>query len=330
MAIYEVTQTGLQKVSSSTMTDAGVKERADIQQWIRKDPSVLGERLLIIAEEFCSWEDSKRRIDLLALDEDGNAVVIELKRSDDGGHMELQAIRYAAMISALRYEDVVRHFDDYLAKNDPAAKGQADARIRDFLDKDPGDQILISDVPRIVLLSGDFSLEITTTVLWLINRGIDIRCIQCTPYKVDSKLLLDLSQVIPLEQAADYQVRLRQKQEVARKTAGARREETLKMLARHGLLKEGMEIEVVPKALPADGKPRDAKLFRARIADPMSRKASVVWCMNEKQYSLTQLTIALWDKHDMEWLANNITIHWRVVGQSESLWDLAEGLIVRE
>jgi len=31
-------------------------------------------------------------------------VVIELKRTNDGGHMELQAIRYASMVSAMTFE----------------------------------------------------------------------------------------------------------------------------------------------------------------------------------------------------------------------------------
>ena len=54
---------------------------------------------MVLAEEFGEWEASRRRIDLLVLDKDANLVVVELKRTDDGGHMELQALRYAAMVS---------------------------------------------------------------------------------------------------------------------------------------------------------------------------------------------------------------------------------------
>ena len=64
--------------------------------------------VLVVAEEFGDWEESKRRIDLLGLDRDATLVVIELKRTDDGGHMELQAIRYAAD-KKLGLDDVAYH-----------------------------------------------------------------------------------------------------------------------------------------------------------------------------------------------------------------------------
>ena len=54
---------------------------------------MLGDDLYVLTEEFGEWEESRRRIDLLAIDKQANLVVIELKRTDDGGHMELQAIR---------------------------------------------------------------------------------------------------------------------------------------------------------------------------------------------------------------------------------------------
>jgi RecB family endonuclease NucS len=55
----------------------------------------------VITEEFSEWEDSSRRIDLLCLDQKARLVAIEIKRTEDGGHMELQAIRYAAMVSSM-------------------------------------------------------------------------------------------------------------------------------------------------------------------------------------------------------------------------------------
>ena len=77
-----------------------------LEHVLRDHIDVLGDDLLVIAEEYGEWEDARRRIDLLALDKQRRLVVIELKRTETGGHMELQAIRYAAMVSAMTFEQV--------------------------------------------------------------------------------------------------------------------------------------------------------------------------------------------------------------------------------
>ena len=77
---------------------------------------MLEEGLFIVAEEFSNWEDSSRSIDLLALDAEGNLVVIELKRTQTGDHSELQAIRYAAMVSNMTLEQLIEAASVLLAK----------------------------------------------------------------------------------------------------------------------------------------------------------------------------------------------------------------------
>lgn len=95
MAIFEITQTGLNPVAETRFDAEGLRERADIQRLVRENINVLEDGLMVIAEEFGEWMDSSRRIDLLCLDADANLVVVELKRTVDGGHMELQAIRFS-------------------------------------------------------------------------------------------------------------------------------------------------------------------------------------------------------------------------------------------
>lgn len=92
MAIYEITANNLKKVPETSFAAEGIKERDDIQRLLRDQIDVLVPGTLVIAEEFGEWEESKRRIDLLAIDEDANLVVIELKRTEDGGHIELQTL----------------------------------------------------------------------------------------------------------------------------------------------------------------------------------------------------------------------------------------------
>jgi hypothetical protein len=73
---------------------------------------------------------------------------------------------------------------------------------------------------RIVLASAGFDQQITTTVLWLNDvYGLDIRCVRLTPYRVDQRLLLDVQHVIPLPEAEELTVRLRERETMARAAA---------------------------------------------------------------------------------------------------------------
>ncbi|WP_228040601.1 hypothetical protein [Nodosilinea sp. LEGE 07088] len=50
----------------------------------------------------------------------------------------------------------------------------------------------------------------TTAVMWLNERDLDIRCVRLQPYKLGDELLLDIEQIIPLPEAEEYQVRIRE------------------------------------------------------------------------------------------------------------------------
>lgn len=110
MTLFELTSDGIHPLNETSFAQAGVKERNDLQKFLRDKIDVVSPETLVIAEEFSEWEDSRRRIDLLAIDKDANLVVIELKRTEDGGRMELQAIRYAALVYAMEFDRAVDVF----------------------------------------------------------------------------------------------------------------------------------------------------------------------------------------------------------------------------
>lgn len=213
MPLYEIHGDRLRRHDVARFAALGIYERNDLQRLLRDDIAVLSPDLLVIAEEFGNWEDSRRRIDLLAVDKSGHLVVIELKRTDDGGHMELQALRYAAMVSAMSFDEVVAAFEVHLSKVRPDSDLDARTELISWLDlSDSDDAPIISSDVRILLVSADFGRELTTAVLWL-NRfeGMDVRCVRLIPYEIDGRVLLDIQQVIPLPEAADYQIRVGRK-----------------------------------------------------------------------------------------------------------------------
>jgi hypothetical protein len=222
MPIYEFGQHGISRVEETSFSLSGLHERRDLQRLLRDHVEVIAPGTLVISEEFGEWDDSRRRIDLLGIDKDANLVVIELKRTEDGGHMELQSIRYAAMVSTMTFDQAADVFGRYLAK---AGKEDEDPRatILDFLGwEEPDDDQFAQDV-RIVLASAEFSRELTTSVLWLIEHDVDIRCVRLKPYILERRILVDVQQIIPLPEAAEYQVQVREKARKERRsrTSGA-------------------------------------------------------------------------------------------------------------
>ena len=158
MSIYRIADEKFQKLPETTFAAESLYERKDLQRMIKNDISVLGSDLMVIAEEFSNWENSDRRIDLLCIDTKPRLVVVELKRTTDGGHMELQAIRYAAMVSSMTFEHVVAALARTIG--DENALDKARTEILSFL-KEPSEVTLAPDV-RIILASADFSPEIAT------------------------------------------------------------------------------------------------------------------------------------------------------------------------
>ncbi len=224
MPVYELTDDQIRPLSDTTFAAEKINERGDLQRLLRNNVEVISPETLVIAEEFGDWEESRRRIDLLGIDKDANLVVIELKRTEDGGHMELQAIRYAAMVSAMTFENAVQAFDRYLRQSGKDA--DATESLLQFLEWDePNEDDFAQDV-RIVLASAEFSRELTTSVMWLNDHGVDICCMRIKPYRDQDRVLVDIQQIIPLPESEDYRVKLQEKQERARGARKSRRDYT--------------------------------------------------------------------------------------------------------
>ena len=138
MAIYQVTDNEIKTISRTTFSETGLKEREDLQRLLKHQIEIISPDTLVVAEEFGEWDESRRRIDLLGIDKQANIVVIELKRTEDGGHMELQAVRYAAMVSTLTFDRLVDIYSDYIKANDLDLN--AEASLLDFLGWDEKDE----------------------------------------------------------------------------------------------------------------------------------------------------------------------------------------------
>jgi alkylated DNA nucleotide flippase Atl1 len=214
-------------IEPSSFYGLGALEVQDVERWIRAQPSLLGEELLIVASQFAGFDRTKDRPDLLALDGDGKLVVIEIKRDKSGSGQDLQALRYAAYVSTLQAEQVVQLYRDYLADEDKIELSRTEARekLEESVAAESLDMLDEDEQPRMILVAGGFQVGVTNTALWLTrNFGLDISCVQLTPYEIGGEVVLASSVLIPLPEAADYEVRIQEKrrQASAKKKDGAR------------------------------------------------------------------------------------------------------------
>ena len=127
-----------QKIKDISFKSCGLKERDDLQEWISNNPMILGEDLLIIQKEFDGFSDTNERLDLLALDKNGNLVIIENKLDDSGKDVVWQAMKYAGYCSSLKNDDIKEIYQQYINKKDKdkkESKTNAEESITEFLEK---------------------------------------------------------------------------------------------------------------------------------------------------------------------------------------------------
>ncbi|MBS9250561.1 DUF4268 domain-containing protein [Escherichia coli] len=209
-------------VKTKRFSELGFTERKNLQEWLAHEPSALGEELLIIQKEFDGFDDTRERLDLLALDKDGNLVIIENKLDDSGRDVVWQALKYASYCASLTKAQIVEIYQQYLDRYEPVTgevdlfntPASASARICEFLDAPDLDELKLNlgNSQRIMLVAANFRKEVTSTALWLLGQGISIACFKITPYSLGEQLLINIDQIIPTPEAKELMIGINAKE----------------------------------------------------------------------------------------------------------------------
>ena len=200
----------IEKIESTTFKQLGFKEREHLQEWIANNPSCLNEDLLIIQKEFDGFYDTSERLDLLALDKQGNLVIIENKLDDTGRDVTWQVLKYSSYCSTLNATQIIAIFNHYLLKNGSSEK--AEELLEEFLEtEDFKEKLNIGNSQRIIMIAGEFRKEVTSTVLWLLNYGLRLQCFKATPFSLNEQLFLNMEQIIPIKEAEDFVISMANK-----------------------------------------------------------------------------------------------------------------------
>ena len=192
-----------EQVTEVDFAHLGIREREHIQEWIDKNPGILGEDLLIVSKEYGGFDGTNERLDLLAVDRDGTLVVIELKRDDSGTDVHWQAIKYASYCRHAEADQIV----SLMAGHKNITPEEAKNKLLQHLNTD--DFGTLNNDQRIILVSHRFAPEVTSAVLWLNEKAPGenlITCIKLTPFRDtrDDSLYVQASTIIPIPGSEDF------------------------------------------------------------------------------------------------------------------------------
>jgi len=212
MFLIEKDKNRISKIEEKSFTDLGFREREHLQEWIINNPSFFGEELLFIQKEFDGFNDTRERLDMLALDKFGDIVVIENKLDDTGRDAVWQVLKYASYCASLSKVQIKSIYQQYLDKY--GIPEEAESNISEFYDSSDFEELELNKSQRIIMVSGNFRKEVTSTVLWLLNNyKLRIQCFKVTPYSMSEQLFLDVEQIIPVQEAAEYMIKMADKKQ---------------------------------------------------------------------------------------------------------------------
>lgn len=169
-----------------SLEEAGLANRADLQEWLAANPEILGQAVKIVTFDLegpgGSTGPGHDRLSVLGLDPDGRLVVAELKwgRTSD---TDVGAIKLAAQVSRLLPESLADVYASFHNRSQGEFGLTADDALADLQAHAPDLSQESLRRPRIVLLARDFSPILTSSVVWLSEVGLDLRLVQVSAFR---------------------------------------------------------------------------------------------------------------------------------------------------
>lgn len=191
-------------LESTRLSDEGFHEE-DLQEWIIKRPTnLLKDELLLIGREV-TVQGLGDAIDVLAIDPDGNLVVIELKRGSLKDPVDFQSLKYAAFTAHWDYEQLKDQFETFRS-----AAGNhlfdSDISFQDKLDEFCNEDYSINQDQRIVLVGEDIRERLHLIIRWLSDRDVDVTVVTVELLTDGERYYLDTEQIIPVPKTSPPEV----------------------------------------------------------------------------------------------------------------------------
>ncbi len=196
-----------------SLEEAGLEERADLQEWVLSNPAILGPAVKVITFEIDGVPNAtsaqRDRIHVLGLGLDGRLVVGELKSSRTPDN-EVSAIKYAALASRTLPESLADQYARFQARRQlPMTPDEALAELQAHA-PDLSQETLRR--PRVVLLAREFSPMVTASVVWLSEMGLDLSLMQISAFRSyvygqsgsGNVPMIAVNQIFPLREIEEF------------------------------------------------------------------------------------------------------------------------------
>lgn len=220
--LYSLTNGQPEEMEKATFSSLHMKE-SDLEEILRENVVMIAgedESLLIVGEQVENV--ARGRCDLMALDSDGNLVLIEIKRDKEDAKQrketfESQAIRYAASCATIQNTDellqkafipyVERYSAEFSSDENLPPAERASQILGDFVSRCGIKEF--NRRQRIILVASGFDDQTLSAVAWLCDNSLDISCIQLSPYRDERGIFLEVEKILPVPDSSEFYVEMK-------------------------------------------------------------------------------------------------------------------------
>lgn len=233
----------------------GLLSEQKLEDLIVANPQLAGEELLVLGRQLKEFQEDDKRLDVLAVDRDGEIVLLELKVDEDFGVTDLQALTYAAAYANKTGEHFAATLMHWRRRTgtDDTTLDAAKETLTAFLALDAFDDWEPSQHVRVKLIAPNFPRRVLATVKWLGDLyGMRIEAIRAHLFAVGDELQCSFERVLPLPGAEEFDLTVRAREKRKREENTSRRPDVINFLIANGALSGGATLWIVPSVLPAE------------------------------------------------------------------------------
>ncbi len=222
--MYRIKDKKATKLEAVTFSALNIQEN-EIEEVLRNSIDMLcdeEESMLIVGRQVRN--EKHGRSDLTAVDNEGNIVLIEIKRDAKDMEnrkeaLEFQAIRYAASYGTIEtVEDLVKKvYAPYIEKHKNEYElGELTSyelglrKLNEFLESNDAESAF-NEKQRVILVASDYDEQTLSAVAWLNKNKVDMTCFKLIPYELNDEIYWNVEKILPPTDYSEYYVNLIEK-----------------------------------------------------------------------------------------------------------------------